>query len=54
MILKAGELIVFQKEDALMHALADMIGGITEVVSNVREAADNVASGSTQLSAIRF
>ena len=50
-----GNLMVNLKErsaqDELIHALSAMVGKITEVVTEVRFAADNVASGSVQLSA---
>ncbi|QWV94715.1 MCP four helix bundle domain-containing protein [Geomonas oryzisoli] len=50
-----GNLMVSLKErsaqDELIHALSAMVGKITEVVTEVKVAADNVASGSVQLSA---
>ena len=50
-----GNLMVNLKErsaqDELIHALSAMVGKITEVVTEVKVAADNVASGSVQLSA---
>ncbi|MBJ6799883.1 MCP four helix bundle domain-containing protein [Geomonas propionica] len=50
-----GNLMVSLKErspqDELIHALSNMVGKITEVVTEVKGAADNVASGSVQLSA---
>ncbi|GFO65108.1 MCP four helix bundle domain-containing protein [Geomonas paludis] len=50
-----GNLMVTLKErsaqDELIHALSAMVGKITEVVTEVKVAADNVASGSVQLSA---
>nr|WP_026842811.1 MCP four helix bundle domain-containing protein [Citrifermentans bremense] len=50
-----GNLMVTLKErsgnDELIQALSAMVGKITEVVTEVKQAADNVASGSVQLSA---
>ncbi|ACH39947.1 methyl-accepting chemotaxis sensory transducer, class 34H [Citrifermentans bemidjiense Bem] len=50
-----GNLMVTLKErsgeDELIQALSAMVGKITEVVTEVKMAADNVASGSVQLSA---
>ncbi|BCG46497.1 Methyl-accepting chemotaxis sensor/transducer protein [Citrifermentans bremense] len=50
-----GNLIVSLKErsaqDELIQALSAMVGKITDVVTEVKQAADNVASGSVQLSA---
>jgi methyl-accepting chemotaxis protein len=49
-----GNLMVNLKErsaqDELMHALSAMVAKITEVVMDVKSAADNVASGSVELS----
>ncbi|ACH39948.1 methyl-accepting chemotaxis sensory transducer, class 34H [Citrifermentans bemidjiense Bem] len=50
-----GNLMVTLKErsgqDELIQALSAMVGKVTEVVTEVKMAADNVASGSVQLSA---
>ncbi|WP_085813328.1 MCP four helix bundle domain-containing protein, partial [Geoanaerobacter pelophilus] len=50
-----GNLMVSLKErsaqDELIQALSAMVGKITDVVTEVKQAADNVASGSVQLSA---
>jgi methyl-accepting chemotaxis protein len=51
----SGNLMVKLKgrsaEDELMHALAAMVARIVDVVTDVRSAADNVASGSVELAA---
>ncbi len=51
----AGDLTVSVKErssqDKLMQALAEMVKGITEVVTDIRKATDQVASGSQEMSA---
>ncbi len=49
-----GNLMVNLKErsaqDELMHALSAMVGKLVEIVADVKNAADNVASGSLELS----